>query len=301
MHLYRISTLAEGKLKREKYVSLDMILGGHAGDIIHSLLTEKHKGMGRYLEQEQILFLTDKKETAAPILGMISGTPDMFWFEESTLYVEEWKTIAPNSWNNRAKSAWWNQLILRSKEFLHKHQEAHNRQYFSNQLVSTYKDKFKCVAELNEDGRLTWKTTPELHLIRGKEVFGKITRIQFVEPYYYILYLADLKDPHTLFRRNLKAKETADKDTLDVGWKANQWDDTPLRIEFKLVDDVRTLLPKLPHWLAYFYGGWVTVEKEHDYDKEGKINDQSKNLLVKDSSPKRWGLPSPTYTVKSIE
>jgi hypothetical protein len=82
---------------------------------------------------------------------------------------------------------------------------------------------------------------------------------------------------------------------------ANQWDDTPLRIEFKLVDDVRTLLPKLPHWLAYFYGGWVTVEKEHDYDKEGKINDQSKILLVKDSSPKRWGLPSPTYTVKSIE
>jgi len=89
VHLYRISTLAEGKLKREKDVSLDMILGGHAGDIIHSLLTEKHKGMGRYLEQEQILFLTDKKETAAPILGMISGTPDMFWFEESTLYVED--------------------------------------------------------------------------------------------------------------------------------------------------------------------------------------------------------------------
>jgi hypothetical protein len=34
--------------------------------------------MGRYHGVEQIVFATDTKETGAPILGLLSGTPDEF-------------------------------------------------------------------------------------------------------------------------------------------------------------------------------------------------------------------------------
>jgi hypothetical protein len=93
----------------------------------------------------------------------------------------------------------------------------YKRQYFSNQLVATYKDKHKTVAELNEDGTLSWKTTPEVYLLRDGEVYGKVLRIHFIPPDVYRLYLADIFDPHSL--RFVHLRTDQDKDIQDIGWK----------------------------------------------------------------------------------
>ena len=46
-----------------------------------------------------------------------------------------------------------------------------------------------------------------------------------------------------------------------------------------LVKDTRGLLPKLPHYLNVLHGGKVTIEEEHDYDKDGKIVDTKYRVL----------------------
>ena len=46
--------------------------------MVHAALSKKHEGMGRYLEQTQIVFLTQGKGIATPIEGMITATPDMY-------------------------------------------------------------------------------------------------------------------------------------------------------------------------------------------------------------------------------
>lgn len=73
----------------------------------------------------------------------------------------------------------------------------------------------------------------------------------------------------------------------------------------ELVPDTRTLLPKLPYWLTYLFGGSIAVERSPDYDKDGKIqswdtrilqviNNQQLNKLVKKSRLTKWGASSTT-------
>lgn len=68
------------------------------------------------------------------------------------------------------------------------HQTQRVHQYFSNQLVSTYQDKFKCIAKLKEDGTIEWDPQPKYELtpVPGKcEGFAAtILRIEEVEPYH---------------------------------------------------------------------------------------------------------------------
>jgi|tagenome__1003787_1003787.scaffolds.fasta_scaffold20819088_2 hypothetical protein len=202
------------------------------------------------------------------------------------IYIEDWKTTKP-------------------KDPSH----AYSRQYFSNQLVSTYKDKFKCVAELNEDGRITWKTTPNLTLKRNDDG-SPYTKIISIKPiltthyHYYTVMVVEPNDHHKIRRFHLKTKDIS-KTILDSGWEGIHAIDT--YGEARLINDTRKLLPKLPHYLNVLHGGKMTVEEEHTYNKEGKVKDisyrvlniinrQDKNPLVKKTQCLKWST-NPTYTI----
>jgi hypothetical protein len=74
-------------------------------------------------------------------------------------------------------------------------EHTYSRTYYSNQLVATYasqtfaiqKKSHKTVAELKEDGTITWKTTPRLLLKNdGNGIEGQILQIAYLNPQYYI-------------------------------------------------------------------------------------------------------------------
>jgi len=191
-------------------------------------------------------------------------------------------------------------------------EHTYTRQYFSNQLVSTYvspnkKNTFECIAELNEDGRLTWKTTPYLGIVYEDTKWGQIISIKPIlsrESHYYTLMVVSNTDSHEIRRFHVKSLDIS-KDILDAGWRGIDGADA-VNI-FKLRADTRKLLPKLPHYLNVLFGGNITIEEEHNYDKEGKIKDttyrmltitnrQDKNPLVrKTQALKRT--TNPTYTI----
>lgn len=115
MFVYRASNLAKGKLKDTTIPTLAGHIGAVKRSQFHALYSRKHEGQGKYLEQDQVVFLTEETETAAPILGIITSTPDMYYVKHTTLYVEEWKTITPKSWaqqKGRCKAEWSNQGLL---------------------------------------------------------------------------------------------------------------------------------------------------------------------------------------------
>lgn len=67
------------------------------------------------------------------------------------------------------------------------------------------------------------------------------------------------------------------------------------------------VLPKLPHYLNVLFGGKITIEEEHNYDKDGNIKDTAYRMLTitnrQDNNPlvrKTQALKraaSPTYTI----
>ena len=189
----------------------------------------------------------------------------------------------------------------------------YSRQYFSNQLVSTYKDKFKCIAQLEENGKITWKTTPNL-MLKGDIVDGKIISIKpslctKYHCYEVMTVKGSLEPGHSgawEAKRFFLRSEDISKDILDTGWEGAS--DDEIYSKMILVKDTRKLLPKLPHYLNVLFGGKMTIEEEHTYDREGKITDtqyrvlqvinrQNKNPLVKKCKAQRY-IASDSYTIE---
>lgn len=115
MFYARASALAEGRIKSTDIPTWEAKLGALEGEEIHAALTEKFRGMGRYLDQEQVLFAFEDKTPGNEVEGILTGTPDMFWHEATTLYVVDWKTVSKKQYEvvkNKGKSAWWNQLPI---------------------------------------------------------------------------------------------------------------------------------------------------------------------------------------------
>lgn len=50
--------------------------------------------------------------------------------------------------------------------------------YFQNQLVATFSNLLSTVAELEEDGTINWKSTPDLRLLRNGQKEGKIIHLR---------------------------------------------------------------------------------------------------------------------------
>jgi hypothetical protein len=96
-------------------------------------------------------------------------------------------------------------------------QHTYQRQYFSNQLAATYNrvgNTHKTIAQLQENGTVTWKTTPAIktHTTRGTDLDGRILRMEFVYPYYYKMLIAHGKGVTRRF-----ILESITKDILDPG------------------------------------------------------------------------------------
>lgn len=176
---------------------------------------------------------------------------------------------------------------------------------FSNQLVSTYKDQFKCVAELNENS-LTFKTTPHLKLRVGKELSQVISiKPVLATKYHFYIIMTTSNNSRRICRFWVKSLDVS-KDILDEGWEGE-----PAIKDYLTmypVTNVKTLLPKLPHWLAYLFGGNMTIEEEHTYNEEGEVKDttyrvltvinrQDKNPLVETIDLVQWK-DSPTITIE---
>lgn len=108
MKIYRVSEL----VKPRDYVSLAMIVAGEEGTHIHRLLAEKYRLIrGRHIEQTVVCWLTKKASKPSPILGWISGHPDMWWVDGTQLHIVDWKTISPKV-KIGTESWWWNQVSL---------------------------------------------------------------------------------------------------------------------------------------------------------------------------------------------
>lgn len=163
---------------------------------------------------------------------------------------------------------------------------------------------------MNEGGKLSWKTTPNLQLIRDGKATSQILRIERIDDVgdgiFYRLTTATLEDPHKMRKFSIKGN----KDILEEGWKAKPV--AKVLSDFKLRNDVTKLLPKLPHYLASLFGGATVVEKEYDYDKDGKIastgrgvtniiNRLDKNPLVRNRNVLEWDRSNlPTFTVQVV-
>ena len=92
MKVYRVSEIVKGKVSYRNQKMLDAAEGGNR---IHAALAEKHKGLGRHIEKQQVLFLIRDysnypiQPKFTSIEDLILGTPDIYKTEGDTLYVTD--------------------------------------------------------------------------------------------------------------------------------------------------------------------------------------------------------------------
>lgn len=122
---------------------------------------------------------------------------------------EEWKGYSLSVENVEIRQdgyKYWSfySYIIDSKTPKPKPEHTYSRQYFSNQLVATYGDKHKTVAELHENGTITWKTTPKYLLKDTEKLFPtlqvlsvlKIPRSETI--LYWKVLAAPIEEPHKI-------------------------------------------------------------------------------------------------------
>lgn len=185
----------------------------------------------------------------------------------------------------------------------------YSRQYFSNQLVSTYRDKFQCVANLLEDGTVKWvpSTLYELVYDEEKMKFGTILRLEELEPFRTWKVMVAGEPWSYLKTIFLSSDPTQKLDILDTGWKGTN---ATQRYGWEQLDNLKNHLPNAPQYLAQVFGGWSAVETEQEYNNQGKvigtykrcfqvINNQQEIPLVKDCG--LTDIPSPlSFTVRKV-
>lgn len=105
MKIYRVTDIANPI----KYRNLIMQIAAYEGSEIHFFLAEKYKKEfpRRNIEKNICCFLGK----GSKINGIITGTPDMWWIEKNTLFVEDWKTVSENV-TSFLKDWWWDQVSI---------------------------------------------------------------------------------------------------------------------------------------------------------------------------------------------
>jgi len=141
----------------------------------------------------------------------------------------------------------------------------------------------------------------------NKEEYGKIVRIEEITPTYYLLLVVNTsgRNPNLNFHQLVVGTKNESKNILDKDWRGKRR--LSIYTKYELKPATEALLPKFPHYLASFFGGYTTLETDYNYDKDGKatatgyrclqvINRHDKNPLVEKCTTEKWP-DSPTFTI----
>lgn len=148
-----------------------------------------------------------------------------------------------------------------------------------------------------------------MQIVSDGKIEGKILSIEHIDGLIYRLIAATSSDDNRLFWFSVKGNKALD--ITSGNWEGSDLIGAGVG-ELKLSTDLHSLLPKLPHYLASLFGGATVVEKEYDYDKDGKIastgrgvtniiNRLDKNPLVRNRNVLEWDRSNlPTFTVQVV-